>query len=88
MISLREEVIVRLEIDFKLIAGELGVFHQNAVDLPLEKLIAIWGDQIERSHLMVLLQKLRGNHASQDNRRKEKGLGRATTKLESDPTSG
>lgn len=88
MISLREEVIVRLEIDFKVLAGELGILHQNAVDLPLEKLITIWADQIDRSRLMILLQKLEDSHASQRKRRSPGGIGRSTTKLETDPTIG
>lgn len=58
MIGLREKTIVRIEIDIEVIKGELSVLRQNSIDHPLEKLIAMWSDQIVETKLMVLFHKL------------------------------
>ena len=58
MISLREKVIVRLEIEFELIKGELSIMQQNALDHPLERLVTMWSDQIKQTNLMVLFRRL------------------------------
>ena len=64
MIGLKEGVTVRLEIDIEVIKGELGILLQNALDHPLEKLIVMWGDQIKRTELMVLLRKLENSNGT------------------------
>jgi hypothetical protein len=76
MISLKDSVIVRLEIDFELIKGELGIFEQNALEQPPEKLITMWGDQVKRTNLMVLFRRLEKYGSKQKNRgRKGTDLG-------------
>lgn len=72
MIGLRDKVIVRLEIDFEVIKGELGIMEQNALDHPLEKLIAMWSDQITQTKLMVLLRRLE-NHGNRTTPTKNRG---------------
>lgn len=58
MIGIRETVIVRLEIEFEVLFGELPRFEQDSVDHDLEKLVVMWGDQITQTRMMVLLRKL------------------------------
>lgn len=75
MISLRDKVTVRLEIDIEMIKGELSRFRQDAIDYPLEKLITMWGDQITQTRLMVLLRKLEKHGDKKDRQRKRDDLG-------------
>jgi hypothetical protein len=67
MIGNTDPVLVRLEIEFKIIAGELSIFEQNALDLELEKLITMWGDQAIQARLMVLLHKLENPTYAKEN---------------------
>lgn len=55
MIGNTDDVYVRLEIEFKVIAGELDILEQNYLDHQLERLITMWGDQVIQTKLMVLL---------------------------------
>lgn len=75
MISLRDKVTVRLEIDVEMIKGELSRFRQDALDHPLEKLITMWGDQIVRTDLMVLLRRLERHGDKKNRQRKRDDLG-------------
>lgn len=83
MIGIREMVTVRLEVEFEVLVGELGILEQNALDLDLEELIVIWGDQITQTRLMVLLRKLENpTYANKSSKRNARGVGRGQTKLE------
>lgn len=76
MIGIKEIVTARLEIEFEVLAGELGILEQNALDQNVEKLIAMWGDQIKQARLMVLLHELKDmSNADKSNRRNRKDLG-------------
>lgn len=89
MIGIREMVTVRLEIDFEVLVGELGILEQNALDLDLEELIIIWGDQVTQTRLMVLLRKLENpTYANKSSKRNARGVGRGQTKLEATDPEG
>lgn len=75
MIGLRDKVTVRLEIDFELVRGELPRLRQDALDHPLERLIAMWGDQILRTDLMVLFRRLEKHGSKKNRQRKVDDLG-------------
>lgn len=87
---MREMVTVRLEIEFEVLVGELGILEQNALDLDLEELVVIWGDQITQTRLMVLLRKLENSSYATKNkpRRKQGNLGRPTQRVAPDEDVG
>lgn len=89
MIGIREMVTVRLEVEFEVLVGELGILEQNALDLDLEKLVIMWGDQITQTRLMVLLRKLENpTYATKRSKRNPRDLGRRQAGMETDHGSG
>jgi hypothetical protein len=58
MIGLKEVVKVKMEVEFEVIVGELVVMERNFLDQPLEKFVAMWGDQATQARLWALLHRL------------------------------
>jgi hypothetical protein len=71
MIGNRQVVTVRLEIDIDVIKGELPILRQNALEHPVEKLVAMWADQIKQARLVALIHRLE-NHADKKERRRKR----------------
>lgn len=70
MIGVRELVTVQLQIDFEMLVGELNNFDQNSIDVPLEKLIAMWSDYVVRSRVYIRQRELlEDNHANKRSER-------------------
>lgn len=63
MIGLKEVVKVKMEVEFEVIIGELVIMEQNFLDQPLEKFVAMWGDQAIQAKLWALLHGLETSDA-------------------------
>lgn len=55
MVSSREIVKVRLEVDFELIVGELRVMEDDLERMELEEFVRVWEPEMKDSRIMLKL---------------------------------
>ena len=55
MISVKEYANVRLEVEFKVLAGSISILEDNFGRMPLSQFLEVWGPEIQDSQVMVKL---------------------------------
>lgn len=58
MISTREAVTVRLEVDFEVLAGELRIMEEDIKKMPLDQFLQVWGPETDGHRIMLRLIKV------------------------------
>lgn len=69
MIGTRETVIVRLEIEFEILAGELKILEEDLNRMSLSKLVEIWGPEEIGSRVMIRLISLEKKNESRNKKK-------------------
>jgi hypothetical protein len=55
LVSLKETVRVRLEIDFELLIAELRHLEDDTARMSIEKLVQVWGPEMKEARIMLHL---------------------------------
>jgi hypothetical protein len=69
VIGTRETVIVRLEIEFEILAGELKILEEDLNRMSLSKLVEIWGPEEIGSRVMIRLISLEKKNESRNKKK-------------------
>lgn len=60
MVGSKEEATARLEIDFRVLVGELRVMEDDIKRMSIRQFIDVWGPELKEARIMLKLIDLRG----------------------------